>query len=832
MNGSKNITLKTVLLLSFITAFSIFIYFIISGRGVFTVRDDFNAQQIPFTAALHDAIREGGLAGFNWTVDLGGSNVLSYGFYELGSVFFWLSLLVPTDYLPYAMAPLYILKYMAAACFAFLYISHFVKNRSYALAGALLYAFSGFQAVNLMFYHFHEAVAFFPLLLLGLERMMGEGPHQSAAPTAGIGGEDPHQSAAPTASPRGGSLEQGKPSPASGGRWRVAPDEGALVPDEDPFVPDEGPFAPPEALFAFAVFLNCITNYFFFIQEVIFLIIYFLFRFFDKDLRLTAGRILRCLVWGLIGVGMASVIFFPSVLYILGGDRASEFVGLSALWHDTKSFLSMLGGCLLPAQPMHDNSFVMHENWKSMSCYIPLLGAAPALIYVSKKRDWLQRMLIVCAAFSLSPLLSSVFTMMTEYYVRWWYMQVLMMALAAALLLGEVSGSVTDKDMQSVVSKKTMIAGFGAYALVIATFYLFIRFVPWDSKDSAEIVFNSQRLLIYTVIALLGAVISAVLTKMKNERLWLLSIAAFCALTTFITLYFYRSGSVPSDEYMSEYRIARQLAKQSDELPDQYRIDLNNSNVFSMAAHLPSMASFISTRSPGVSEFEELFGYYSTNNGIDKGDVRGLTQLLAGRYVPSFDERDDKLLMKGEDGGKTLYIYDSENACPIGFPVTQYITESDFLNIDVSDRAIALLQAAVVKDDGLLDGPMRRVTPGELNLQAEADYFVQRYGEECVRDFKRSPKGFSCSSDFDEERYVYFTVPFDEGWECLVDGTKAQVIDSGGMILTFVPAGTHSLEFRYHTPNLKAGFIISLISWILFLALFLGAKRKAVRRDG
>lgn len=38
----------------------------------------------------------------------------------------------------------------------------------------MLYAFSGFQCCNLVFYHFHDAVALFPLLLIGLEKLQTE----------------------------------------------------------------------------------------------------------------------------------------------------------------------------------------------------------------------------------------------------------------------------------------------------------------------------------------------------------------------------------------------------------------------------------------------------------------------------------------------------------------------------------------------------------------------------------------------------------------------------------------------------------------------------------
>ena len=76
-----------------------------------------------------------------------------------------------------------------------------------AVIGALLYAFSGFQTINLEFNHFHDVVAVFPLLLWGIEN-----------------------------------IDEKKKRPA----------------------------------FIIAVAINCLINYFFFIQSVVFMLIYFI----------------------------------------------------------------------------------------------------------------------------------------------------------------------------------------------------------------------------------------------------------------------------------------------------------------------------------------------------------------------------------------------------------------------------------------------------------------------------------------------------------------------------------------------------------------------------
>ena len=105
-------------------------------------------------------------------MDLGTSLINAFSFYNLGSPFFWITMLFPGVAFPYLVGWIFILKYVFAAVTAHLYLRRFLKEERFAVIGALLYAFSGFQSANLMFYHFHEVVAFFPLLLLALELVM------------------------------------------------------------------------------------------------------------------------------------------------------------------------------------------------------------------------------------------------------------------------------------------------------------------------------------------------------------------------------------------------------------------------------------------------------------------------------------------------------------------------------------------------------------------------------------------------------------------------------------------------------------------------------------
>ena len=63
----------------------------------------------------------------------------------------------------------------------------------------------------------------------------------------------------------------------------------------------------------------------------------------------------------------------------------------------------------------------------------------------------------------------------------------------------------------------------------------------------------------------------------------------------------------------------------------------------------------------------------------------------------------------------------------------------------------------------------------------------------------------------EEMPYIVTTIPFDTGWEVLVDGTPVQSVENWGAMLAFrTEPGTHTAELRYHVPGRTVGMAISL----------------------
>ena len=65
---------------------------------------------------------------------------------------------------------------------------------------------------------------------------------------------------------------------------------------------------------------------------------------------------------------------------------------------------------------------------------------------------------------------------------------------------------------------------------------------------------------------------------------------------------------------------------------------------------------------------------------------------------------------------------------------------------------------------------------------------------------------------------MLFSIPYDDGWSATVDGKKVkihQVVDN--LMAIDLTKGQHKVELNYQVPGLKIGWIVSIVSIILFI---------------
>ena len=732
-------------LLCFLCAFASFGPFLFQDGGFFRVWADFNWQQVPFGMALRNALAGGNIGGWCWSYELGMSTIQAFSFYALGSPFYWITLPFPAAMYPYLVGWVYLLKYTIAGVTAYLYIRRFVSQDRSAVIGALMYAFSAFQAANLMYYHFHDAVALFPLMLIGIERVL----------------ENPE-------------------------------DRGALV---------------------FAVFLNGLCNYYFLVTEAVFCFLYLLFRCLDggRERRGLVRNLGNCLLCGAWGAGMAAVLLLPSALFVLGTPRARAAFSLGDLWGGFRRMLFTLRGFLLPGDTQAWQSAFYVDEFHSVAAWLPMAGISLAAASL-RRRDWLGRLLPALWIIALSPLLSSGFLLFTEYSGRWLFTLTLMMALASARVI--------DAEKEYPAGKCLWGALAGTAVYVAAVYLLSAR-----QTGAALLVFAPGRFLLFGGIALAG--IAALLLLRRFGGLQSPAVTAvlclFCAGTTCLTLFLYRSyagdGTNPTNV---------KLGAQLEVIDDQYRYALAN-NQEMLPGGGSGLTVFSSAISKGTREFDSLFGYSGANHSLDKSLVRGLQELLAGRFnlVRGTSPFPTEQAVSA-DGVNAIVV--GVDACPIGFAVDGCILREELMSIPEGDRGAALLYAAVIdpEEADAVSGTAPLLRADEIPYTEDFSAQVIRNRENAVKNFSRDSGGFRCTTDFDRDRLVYFSVPDDGGWTAFIDGKKQGILPSAGMMLLPVPSGTHEIVFSYVTPGFTAGLTVSAACWALFL-LYLLLRRRGKR---
>ena len=136
-------------------------------------------------------------------------------------------------------------------------------------------------------------------------------------------------------------------------------------------------------LFAFWVGVNLLNNYFFFIGQVIFLVIYFICKLTTRDFPMNLRLFARLAFESLLGAALGFVLLWPAVLSLLQNPRT---IDLSSGWgfltySKVQQYLAILLSWILPPDSPYITSIWSEGiiKWTSMSAYLPLCSLAGAL---------------------------------------------------------------------------------------------------------------------------------------------------------------------------------------------------------------------------------------------------------------------------------------------------------------------------------------------------------------------------------------------------------------------------------------------------------------------
>lgn len=746
----------------------VFLPFVIYDKGYFFFLGDFNVQQVPFYQLAHDAIRSGDIF-WNWNTDLGVNFLGSYSFYLLFSPFFWLTIPFPSAVVPYLMAPLLALKTACAAVTSYWYLEKFVRDKYYALIGSILYAFSGFTIYNIFFNHFHEAIVFFPLLLIGVEELVVNNK---------------------------------------------------------------------KGLFTLAVAINCVVNYWFFIGEVVFVIIYVFVRMTSAQWKVNVKKFINIAFESILGVLIAMAVLLPSVLAIMGnprttGDNILTGWNFWVYWTEQRSPAIIQSMFFPPDLPSQPNFFPEHNSkWSSMALWLPMVSMTGVISYVlSSKKNWLKKMLITSLIFALIPGFNSAFILFNDsYYARWYYMPILMMCLATALAF----------ERRTTIDINRGIRWTVGFTLL---FTIAIGLTPKKVNDTYEIGLSAYpaRFWGYVVFALIGIAITIALIRwfpsrgVRFKRLLLTGIALISV--TFSWVYLGLGKSYSNDtNWIREVAIGGRGNLETHQNTDEFfRTDIFNSmDNLGMYWHIPNIQAFHSIIPTSIMEFYPSIDVkrdVSSKPDVSHYALRSLISVKY-QYVPLDKDNASAHIIGFEKVGEQygFAVYENKNYIPMGFGYTKQMAKETCEEASKDMRENAMLDAIVLENasmgkyDDILE-TVDEINYGDLSIDDfEAD--VKERNAQSAYYFKKDNKGFTAKANLDKPTLMFFSVPYEEGWRASVNGVPAEIEKANiGFMAVKIPAGECEIRFNFVPYGLKAGTLVSIFGIFVFIIYLIVSRR-------
>lgn len=181
-----------------------------------------------------------------------------------------------------------------------------------------------------------------------------------------------------------------------------------------------------------------------------------------------------------------------------------------------------------------------------------------------------------------------------------------------------------------------------------------------------------------------------------------------------------------------------------------------------------------------------------------------------------------------------VQILKNKYALPLGFTYEKYIPLNDFKALPQNQKIITLYKAAVIDDGFYQDaGRLEKYDPDKIR----EDYFDNEYSND-IKLLSRNTLHISEQGqnkiigtiNVDQDKILFFSIPFDRGWVAQVDGKKIRpMMVNIGFIGVPLEKGFHTIELSFMPVYFYTATVISLFGLILFFGLFFFKKMRERR---
>ncbi len=596
--------------------------------------------------------------------------------------------------------------------------------------------------------------------------------------------------------------------------------------------------------FALFTAVNVLTNYFFFVGQVVFFILYYVLRVTcPDDWKFSFKKLLHGIAEALIGVLISAFMMLPSFLELMSNPRLnSVFNGWGFyIYGETRRYMGILHSMLFPPELPHFTYFIEDSNtrWQSVAAWLPLFAISMVIAFLAAKKSrgsWQKRILICFGVALLMPGVGSIFYLMKAvYYSRWLYMAVMVMALVTVKVLEDFEEYDLKLGMKWNAIFTLMLLIPIAFLPVVTGNETISRVGLYVKDWGAPIMFAISACITVACMVILYLLYDRLLRQGKQAAFKKMTSLALILVICVYSLFILISGKASSES--SKVLVDDSLKSAELQIPgapedEFYRIDvldgLDNQGLYWRKS---SINFFHSVVSPSIMEFYEFIGEERNVASRPGAAFNGLRSLTSVKYIfqketkTSYQSLYSTTYLTNMNG---YDIYINNNYIPFGYTYTDFILKYDAKKVETKKISDLMVYALVLDDEQA--GKYSYLFENQIHLPSEQLDFsiagfnaeVETRRAETAYNYNRSNRGYSVDIDLEKDNLVFFSVPHESGWSATVNGEPVTVENvNAGLTAVLAKAGHNHIEFTYETPGLKKGVIVSAAGFVLLIGLFI-----------
>ena len=594
-------------------------------------------------------------------------------------------------------------------------------------------------------------------------------------------------------------------------------------------------------LFVAFVAVNLLNNYFFFIGQVVFLIIYFICKVVSGEYTVKIKEFILLAFESVLGCLCGIVLFIPNLISIVQNPRTIRTASGFGFWVYGKVqqyFAITMSAFFPPESPYDPNLFTEGSiKWTSMSAFVVLGGLFGYFVFHRFfKKSAFTRIFTCCIIFAFVPVLnSSFYAFNSSYYARWYYMPLLILAAM---------------NIQSfTLCKKKIFFGLKRVAVITAIFCIF-ALTPTETADGAfklGLQEVTPLFWLYFAIAAFSIYLTFILVHNYRENPKYPQKLLMGALSIIMTFGIVHMSVVKLPQMDNDANYIRQNYDVLDTFSlfddgDNYRVDAYQCyNNIGLYVDQPVIHFFNSTVTPSIMEFYPYVDVKRDVSSKPEQDNYALRSLLSVKYIIMPTHEYDNFVKKGYNIIYSEYMVTepyqvlvNDYHIPMGFTYDYFATQEQMDAVPQASRSKAMLKALLV-DTEIIDRyklSLEQISDSKLKDCTFDAYTIDvdnRKSESC-HYFKQTSDGFVSNIQMRKANLVFYSVPYDEGFTAYVNGNKTEIIKAqNGLCAVYAPAGDNVITFTYKTPGLKTGIILNCAGlgiYIIYLLLILKKKVK------